>query len=96
MQSAVSTLAALVNDDSIFELTYTDATTAADQSTKQQQSLVSDLEASINAKAQLMVNGLPVNSNLAKTLSQIGSSTTQVTGSTISDDLKQLNAGFTS
>jgi hypothetical protein len=96
MQSAVSTLAALVNDDSIFELTYTDATTAADQSTKQQQSLVSDLETSINAKAQLMVSGLPTNSNLVKVLSQIGNSTTQVTGSSISADLKQLNAGFKS
>jgi hypothetical protein len=94
MQSAVSSLAALVNDDSIFELTYTDATTAADQSTKQPNSLVLDLEASIDAKARLMVNGLPVNSNLVKTLSQIGSTTTQVTGSTISDDLKQLNTGF--
>jgi hypothetical protein len=94
MQSVASTIASLVNDDSVFELTYTDATTAADQSTKQQQSLVSDLETSINAKAQLMVSGLPTNSNLVKVLSQIGSSTTQVTGSTISDDLKQLNAGF--
>jgi hypothetical protein len=102
LQSTLASLSALVNDTSIFELTYSDAATAAMQTvtpqtaqlSASQQSIVSDLESTISAKAQMMVTGLPNTSPTISALNQLQLSTPSsvITPTQISNNLAALTA----
>lgn len=94
VQDNLANLMKKINEDTVFELVLTDPAIAA-ANTDKYQSQVADLEATLQNKVQMMIDGLPpLPDNLQKTLNSINYQAPNTAASNVSAKLKNVIAGI--